>query len=137
MRKEYEGSITVEAAFIVPIVILVIITSILFSFYICDIVCVRAVVENYCVTEGDNEKTEEMMCSDIYEGLKNQTLVAQIKTINVNKKKDKADIEVLMNFHIGYWNITKNDRVKVTMYCENTRQSIVKQKVFVDIVSHE
>lgn len=132
---QYRGSLTVEAAMILPVIIIVIVTMILFSFYMHDITCVRALLQDYSVTECNSDKTESAIQAELGHKLKDQTLVTEIKDIIVKVKNNKTVIEVEMNFNMGYWNINRSDTVKVTMYSDNTRQFVLKQKVLVDMVN--
>ncbi len=132
MNRRLKASVTVEAAFIFPIVVFVIITILLMALYVSDVVGVRAIVQKYSVTGCDSDISAEKLAAKMEGEIRNSLLVADLKTVKASDKDSSRSIEVEIAIQLGFFNIYKKDTIKEKMYVENNRQSITKQKIIID-----
>lgn len=133
IRVYGEGSVTVEMSILFPIILFVILTVLLFTFYVNDIVCIRATVNQYAVIANNLNKTNNDIVKELQEELKEVPLIVKVKEIQADKKENKTKIKVKISFKSGFWNMDRHDTINVTMHSEDNTSFVVKAKVLFDI----
>ena len=134
IKKEYKGSVTIEMSLLFPIVVFVIIVVMLMSFYVSDIVSIRAKIYEYCAMQEESDKTESEIKNELQKKLKDYTIIAEIKSVNVKRKNDKLEMSVKIEYDFGYFNMHNKDTISAVTYSENTRDYIIRQKAIIDAV---
>lgn len=158
MRKYYQASITVEAAFLFPLTLLVIVTVLLLAMYISDVVGARAVVQEYCIVKTKAEwstdtvgstagewSTEEKkptkiaqeaeeMAAVLEQEIRSSLLVSTLSDVCVGEKNGRRSMEVTLQLDIGFFQISVKERIKETCSVDSSRCCLVREKAIMDML---
>ena len=86
--KKYEGNITIEMSLIFPIIIVIIATMIMCSFYLSDLVSIRAVLYKYDIY---GKGTDEIK-NEIYNEICSSVIVAKPRDVVVGNGEEECEI---------------------------------------------
>lgn len=94
MKKKYLGQITVEAAIVMPIIMIIIASLMYFSFYVHDVVKIKSFV--YLVGSQNADKEEKEFEETIKEELKKASLFIMESNVECEKNKENFQIHILL-----------------------------------------
>lgn len=94
MKKKISGQITVEAAIVIPMVIMIIASLMYFSFYVHDVVKIKGFV--YSMGNRNIEKGEKEFDETVREDLKNAALFLLTPDIECMNKIGKYQIQIVL-----------------------------------------
>lgn len=134
-KKHLSGSLTIEMSMLFPIIIMVVLTIMMLVFYMNDIICVRAVAQQYGIICNTDEKSENEIYSDYINRIKADVIIAKIKSVDIKKDDEKTNIKTSLSFELPIFNIRKSDNINITMYDKDNRMFIVRAKVAMDTVN--
>lgn len=132
--KEYDGSVTVEMALVFPIVVFVVVSIMMMSFYMSDLVCVRTKIYEFGILYGKENTTEEELKIKLQKDLKNQMIVANLKSVRVKRMDHKMKMSVSIGYDFKYFVIKKQDTINADIVSENSKEYLIRQKVIIDAV---
>ena len=135
MRKQYQASITVEAAFLFPLVLIVIVTVLLMALYVSDVAGTRAIVQEYSMVKTERSQSAEEMASVLEREIRSSLLTAALSDVRIVEKNGRRKIEVTLQMEIGFFRISMRDIIKEEGSIESNRQCLVKEKVIMDMIS--
>lgn len=124
-----QGSLTVEASLILPIVLVIIFSVISFSLYINDVVSTNYLVDEYEIVENTDCKSINIMYDEFDEQLKKTLLIGSITNYTINNKDDVNKLDFEINFQLPF--IKKKVLYKncLEITSSSNRKEIVKNKV--------
>ena len=76
--KKYEGNITIEMSLIFPIIIVIIATMIMCSFYLSDLVSIRAVLYKYDIYGKGTDEIKNFIEENLY----NPDILVELKLVD-------------------------------------------------------
>lgn len=132
--KKYDGSITVEMTLVFPVVLLSIFAIIMLGFYMNDIVCTRGIFQQYGIISNMNDYDEASFRNELTNALSDTLIVSEINNLNINKGKNKTNIEVDIGMDVKFFGIKKVNRIRVEMCNENNREFVTGAKVVIDMI---
>ena len=133
-KKQVNGSMTVEMTVIFPLILMTIITLVYMIYYINDIVCTSAILQKYAILSDASNKTEDDIKNEILIKIKNESLIAEIGNIKVNKGEEETNICVEMNFSLGFFGIIRNDKIEIEMVNISTKDYLTTTKAIFDMI---
>jgi len=129
-NKNLQGSYTIEAALIIPIVLIVIIAVIYFSFYLHDSLVMKSSGYEFVLdTRNYQDKSEEELAQLSKELMDNKTIIAENIRTEVNLENDGMSIDYYGEFDfpfIGLKNILENSISRINR--ETKVSSVVKSE---------
>ena len=128
--KKYEGNITIEMSLIFPIIIVIIATMIMCSFYRSDLVSIRAVLYKYDIY---GKGTDEIK-NEIYNEICSSVIVAKPRDVVVGNGEEECEIIAKIGYSQGFFNISRDDVIKVKKYQLDNHKFIIKEKVVADTI---
>ena len=102
MRKQLSGQITLEAALVTPVVMMIIVSAISLTFYVHDVVAIKSAVYEQAVISS--EKDFEELKKDIHKKVKETPLWSVNAKVDCTKKlrKYEFDISLTMEKRAGF-----------------------------------
>lgn len=130
LRTAKKGSVTIEAAVVLPLAVIAVLTMILFVFYMCDVITVRAKAEAYTMKDGDISEIEK----DFKEKVTREVLVCNPSDISVSKSNNTVTVDIKLSFSLPFFGISKEDEIRENYEVENKRKYIDKIKAAKELV---
>lgn len=128
--KTERGSITIEMALLFPLVIFVIMFFIMSTYYLQDIISIRAYLSG-----NELEEITESEKNELYQEVKNLTTVVDVRDINLTETNHGYQIVVRTKLHIPFWKFLSTDSIEVNIEKKSNYQDIIKEKVIIDTVN--
>ena len=130
LRTAKKGSVTIEAAVVLPLAVIAVLTMILFVFYMCDVITVRSKAEAYTMKDGDISEIEK----DFKEKVTREVLVCNLSDISVSKSNNTVTVDIKLSFSLPFFGISKEDEIRENYEVENKRKYIDKIKAAKELV---
>lgn len=124
-----DGSYSIEAAFIMPVVIVLMVIFLLLGFYIRDIVFTEAYARNLLLEMADN--SIERKNRDYVRELQNCLWCAEVDSFGIFEKKEKIEIKYKLLSRINFINMRTDKKLSVERK-EKTAEKLRKWKVITD-----
>lgn len=132
--KKYNGSITLEMTLVFPIVILSIFAIVILGFYLNDVVCSRAIFQQYGIISNMNEKDEITLKSELQDLINNSLIISKINNLNINREDNKTNIQADISINVNFWGINKVTEINVEIQNTNNKEFVTGAKVAIDIL---
>lgn len=100
------------------------------SFYLSDLVSIRAVLYKYDIY---GKGTDEIK-NEIYNEICSSVIVAKPRDVVVGNGEEECEIIAKIGYSQGFFNISRDDVIKVKKYQLDNHKFIIKEKVVADTI---
>ncbi len=139
-KKKLKGSFTIEAAVIVPVVMVVIVGMIFIAFLVHDMVTMDA-LNTYMIIENANKynESEDIIKSDLQDRLNSGLIITKNINVETSKRSDGIIVKSCGNFSLPFPALSElfganvvNESSQITVTNLDGRGSLLKNKAIVD-----
>lgn len=129
VEKKVNGSITIESAFVFPLVVFVLIFVISIILYLQDITSIYAYLYGYEMN-GEVSYDEREIAREV----RDIATIVDITEVTVRNRDDTYTISIHTDWKILYWNLSKEDCIRVQKKKMNYYRTMIKQKAIIDSI---
>ena len=131
-----EGSFTVEMSMLFPIILVLLAGIIIWTFYLWDLVKVRAMICEYGEKEYIWIGKAEQRRQSWKEVLTGELLVAGIDELEILDGEEQRKVRVCLHCSLAVPGIHVRNRIDVQIPKEKKTAVLIRQKVMLDTISH-